>query len=214
MKIGLFICLLITLTLKSKGQYYDEYICSVDYSNVTELPTIVQTKLDSIITFNFNEYKNILLFHRACQFDMPSLELYWLIGKEVPFYEILYSLNIPEKGICAANKKGGHFAVSFYFDSNGELLKPVNLPSKDINPQSIISYKSARRISGMLWEDFLHKISGGLVLNTKQNSFEWRFQRTIRNARLKNRNTYQEIIINALNGEVIKNKIITRMIED
>jgi hypothetical protein len=209
MKIGLFICLLIMVTLKSKGQYHDEFICSDEYSNIKDLPELVQTNIDSIITLNFKEYKNILLFHRACKFDMPVLELHWLIGKEVPFYEILYCLNMPEKGIYADNSKGGYYTVYFYFDSSGELLKPVNLPSEEINPQSIISYKRARRISGMLWEDFLHKISGGLVLNTKQNNFEWRFQRIIKLARSKSTFKYQVIIINALNGEVIKNEVIT-----
>jgi hypothetical protein len=209
MKIGLFICLLIMVTLISKGQYHDEYICSVDYSNVKDLPELVQTNIDSIINLNFKEYKNILLFHQACKFDMPILELYWLIGKEAPFYEIMYCLNIPEKGINADNSKGGHYTVDFYFDSKGELLKPINLPSENINPQSIISYKHARRISWMLWHNRINKINGSLVLNTKQNNFEWIFQRITKSARSKSTFKYQVIIINALDGKVIKNEVMT-----
>jgi hypothetical protein len=209
MKIGLFICFLIMVTLKAKGQYHDEYICSIDYSNVKDLPELVQKNIDSIITLDFKEYKNILLFHRACKFDMPILELYWLIGKEAPFYEIKYSLNIPEKGIYANNSKGGHYSVDFYFDSNGELLKPINLPTENINPQSIISYRHARRISWMLWHNRIHKINGGLVLNTKENNFEWRFQRITKFARSKSTFKYQVIFIDAINGKVIKNEVIT-----
>lgn len=208
MKIGLFICLLIMITLKSKGQFHDEHICSIDYSNDKDLPELVQTNINSIITLNFKEYNNNLLFHRACKFDMPVLEPYWLNGKEAPFYEIMYCLNIPEKGIYADNSKGSHYTVYFYFDSNGELLKPINLPSENINPQSIISYKHARSISWMLWHNRIHKISGGLVLNTKQNNFEWRFQRITKLARSKSTFKYQVIIINALDGKVIKNEVI------
>ena len=126
----------------------------------------------------------------------------------------MYCLNIPEKGIYVDNSKGGYYTVYFYFDSNGDLLKPVNLPSEAINPQSIISYKHARRISWMLWHNRIYKINGGLVLNTKQNNFEWRFNRTINSGRINGKYKFQEININALNGKVIKNEIKNSFIED
>ena len=214
MKIGQFICLLLMLTLKSQGQYYDENICTTYYSNLNDLPLVVKTELDSIITFNFKHYKNILLFHRAYRINIPPLEFYWLSGKEAPFYEVMYFLNMPEKGIYADHSKGSYYTFVFYFDSSGTLLEPVNLPSEFINPQSIISYKHARRISRALWHNRINKVSGGLVLKMNQNTFEWRFNRTINSGRFNGKYKYQEININALNGEVIKNEIINSFIED
>ena len=88
------------------------------------------------------------------------------------------------------------------------------MPSEVINPQSIISYKHARRISRALWHNRINKVSGGLVLKMNQNTFEWRFNRTINSGRFNGKYKYQEININALNGEVIKNEIINSFIED
>ena len=205
---------LILLSFKSKGQHYDQNYCSLDYSNVNDLPLVVKTELDSIITNNFKHYKNILLFNAACQIDMPPLEFYWLSGKESPFYEILYCLNMPEKGIYADHSKGGYLTFVFYFDSSGTLLKPKNLPSEVINPQSIISYKHARKISRALWHNRIKKVNVGLVYITNLNTFEWRLKRTIKSGRFNGKYKYQQININALNGEVTKNEVITSFIED
>lgn len=205
---------LILLSFKSKGQHYDQNYCSLDYSNVNDLPLVVKTELDSIITNNFKHYKNILLFNSACQIDMPPLAFYWLSGKESPFYEISYCLNVPAKGIYADHSKGGYHTFVFYFDSSGTLLKPKDLPCEVINPQSIISYKHARKISRALWHNRIKKVNVGLVYITNLNTFEWRLKRTTITIRFNDKLKFQQININALNGEVTKNEVITSFIED
>ncbi len=146
MKRQIILTFLITLTTFVKGQniYYCD--CSPQYDLETgkdinkssDLPDLIQLKLDSIISIYSHPYAGYLNFKVARQYDKGLFEKRYNKNYSAPYIDIIYSLNIPNKGTETAEYL--EYCVLISLDSVGNTIRQINLPtekwqSKEIFPK-------------------------------------------------------------------------------
>ncbi|NVO12277.1 MAG: hypothetical protein HXX16_20135 [Bacteroidales bacterium] len=183
-----------------------------EYDSISKLPGKAQETLNHILDSSYSNYKTYVQLIEIIPYDSGQefelLKIKYLKKPDNKRFYIKYDLLIPGKGKRRlVQKYSFHIVVS----SSGQLLKPIELPSNELEPNKILSYKQALRKTRWNWKNPFHHKQGFLTFDKDLNSFLWSFTSKIRRSDTNKKNDYmkewlcQTIYIEAFTGKLTRN---------
>lgn len=212
MKKYIILTILIAFSTLLNGQNIYHCDCSPQYDVETgkdinkssDLPDLIQLKLDSMISTYYHTYSNYLNFKVARQYDRRLFEKRYNKNYTAPYIDIIYSLNIPNKGIDTTEYL--EYCVLISLDSVGKTIGQINLPTDKWQSKEILSKDKAVELSKKIWQNDKEELFAKLAFDKKQSCFVWSLARQIEGRSKKGiYGRTQLIIINAHSGEIIDN---------
>jgi len=212
MKRHIILTILIVLTTLVNGQEVYHCGCDPQYDletgkdihKASDLPDLVQLKLDSIISIYYHSYSDFLQFKIARQYDKILFGKRYNKNYTAPFIDIIYSLYIPNK--VTDTTEYLEYCVLISLDSSGNSIRQINLPTEKWQSIELLSKQKSVDLSKKLWQNEKEELFVKLAFDKKQNCFVWSLARQIEGPSKKGRfGRRQLIIINAHSGQIIDN---------
>lgn len=212
MKRRFILSILICFTTLVNGQDIYHAACYPQYDSETGkdinkfsgLPNLIQFKLDSIIKTYYHSYSNYLKFKIARKYDKELFKKRYNFNYDLPYVEAVYSLFIPNK--ITDTTEYLEYCVLISFDSTGNTIGQINLPSEEWQSKDILPKEKAVELSKKLWQKDKEEIYTKLAYDRKQNCFVWSMARQIEGRSKKGiYGRRQLIIINAYSGIIMEN---------
>lgn len=176
-----------------------------DNHNPTDIPEFIQYKIDSILFKNYNSFQPYLTFKIGRLYDKTLFEKRYNKNYIAPFIDVVYSLYIPNKGMDTTEYHT--YCVLFSYDSIGNSINQINLPSKEWENSELLSKDQALKKVSKLWQNDNWKVNANLAFDKNQSCFVWCMSRQIKKrSEDAMRGRVQSILINAHNGKLIQNK--------
>lgn len=176
-----------------------------DIHNPTDIPEFIQYKIDSILFKNYNSFKPYVIFKIGRMYDKTLFEKRYNKNYIAPFIDVVYSLHIPNKGMDTNDFYT--YCVLFSFDSIGNSINQINLPSKEWGNSELLSKNQALQKVSKLWQNDKWKVNANLAFDKNQSCLVWCMSRQIKKrSEDAMRGRVQSILINAHNGKLIRNK--------
>lgn len=176
-----------------------------DILKPTDIPEFIQYKIDSVLFKNYNLYQPYLTFKMGRLYDKTLFEKRYNKNYISPFIDVVYSLHIPNKGMDTTMYHT--YCVLFSYDSIGNSINQINLPSKESENIELLSKDQALQKVSKLWQNDKWKVNANLAFDKNQSCFVWCMSRQIKKrSEYSMRGRFQSILINAHNGKLIQNK--------